>query len=111
MRVVNLPTNNLKCGIRIEYAETDGYGKPYSHIRKSFLLRREDWACASPKENYDTLSGTTYYVCGKRARHHIELPHGYAFGNGNSSSQCGLVCNGCAKYYFRIVGAKSLGLE
>jgi len=100
---------NLNCGSTVSFSPKNIYGNLFSHVRKSFLFGGETWACCGRKTTYDTISGESTYACGKKAEFHIKLPNGFSFQNGQSDSECGIVCGKCASQLLKITGSANIG--
>ena len=102
-------SRELNCGIEISYSPRDLYGRNYSHVRKDFIFGGENWACSSTKSTYDTLSGRGSFPCGKKANMHIKFPKGFGFPNGSTTSECAILCKGCAAKASELPGTINLG--
>lgn len=104
-------SRELNCDTPISFQSRDLFGKNFSHVRRDFIFGGEDWACASVKSTYDPLSGRESYACRKRGSIHIKLEKGGHFANSDSTSECAVICTGCAKRWLQIPGARSVGLN
>jgi hypothetical protein len=80
------------CGAHAQYGVQDLFGNSYGHPWRRYLFRGESWGCCLPTRTYNTLDGSEFSTCRKRAAYHVALPTGMVMPRSADGGQCGTAC-------------------